>query len=1065
MTVLGGVANNLNLTTVNGQLQSNDARRGQLAVLKNGMTQLGPLPPTTLALGQVRVIANGVPAMYGDFVGGAVEYVNSTFLDTVTRRRAMLRSSSPFNAYHQNGLETFVFKPLIVNDGNTKLGISHSMFIGYDKDPNPSRIDLYKLNAEEYNTLLEKPFKGDGVATEVSALNSKRLDDFDKFSARQNVAAVNVFTSLGISWEPNNNVLINITPSIQYTRANQFSFSNSLFNSSQNPLTTSIVGKVNAQLVHSLKQPYGSKGELLYDNSLLSKVNYVITADYQHFLSVTKDPVYQNDIFSYGHIGKFTSRGEDSYSYIDEERNVTNQFGNTTTISGFHEWQGYEINDLTFEASDKNPLRSSITRYVMDNTQSSNLTEVSQNQGLLNGQNPNTIHSMWRAPGTVVSNFSKNDIQKASLNAVLNISVNPKRTLENQHDIQIGFLFEQRKRSFYSLDANSLWRLMPQLTNNQYYIDANSNAQLSYDSDGMFIDTVRYVYDVNLDNQSNFDKSLRGIIPSNNGYHSGGAHFIDVNELDPSMLRLDMFSANELWNNGSSSVGYAGYDYLGNKQRQRFSISDFLNDPNNRSINGHSPDYSAFWVQDKFVVEKLKIRVGVRVERYDANQLVLKDLYSFYPIKTAGEVSSIAGNQVNHPSSISDDAKVYVNDMNTPTEIVGYRQGGQWYNENGVEVSGGEGIRQSSSLGVIQPFLVEPKNPELSSTSFEDYSSEILVLPRLSFSFPVTSTGLFYAYYDKFAQRPSFAQSFVPISTYYYLENASTTVLPNASQKPTKRTDYQLGYKQLLGQRSTINLMAGYADIRDDINLVNIEQAYPRSYITYDNIDFSTIKKFQVDYTYQGKNAELGASYLLQFADGTGSNVNSTAALIQAGQPNLRSLYPLAYDVRHKLNSSALLDLSKLSSKKNSMYRNVQISVYSTITSGLPFTALATPVPEAQNLGAASRSQISGNPFGSRMPWVYNLDLSISKSLMIKRLPLVVQLNALNILNLQQVQNIYAATASATDDGYLSSPVGQQEIAREQNAQSFVEFYNLKLNNPNHFGAPRVISLTLRTSF
>ena len=143
----------------------------------------------------------------------------------------------------------------------------------------------------------------------------------------------------------------------------------------------------------------------------------------------------------------------------------------------------------------------------------------------------------------------------------------------------------------------------------------------------------------------------------------------------------------------------------------------------------------------------------------------------------------------------------------------------------------------------------------------------------------------------------------------------------------------------------------------------------------------------------------------------------------------------------------------------------MQISVYSTITSGLPFTALATPVPEAQNLGAASRSQISGNPFGSRMPWVYNLDLSISKSLMIKRLPLIVQLNALNVLNLQQIQNIYAATASATDDGYLSSPVGQQEIAREQNAQSFVEFYNLKLNNPNHFGAPRMISLTLRTSF
>lgn len=66
---------------------------------------------------------------------------------------------------------------------------------------------------------------------------------------------------------------------------------------------------------------------------------------------------------------------------------------------------------------------------------------------------------------------------------------------------------------------------------------------------------------------------------------------------------------------------------------------------------------------------------------------------------------------------------------------------------------------------------------------------------------------------------------------------------------------------------------------------------------------------------------------------------------------------------------------------------------------------------------------------------------------------------------MQRIQNIYAATASPTDDGYLSSPVGQQEIAREQNAQSFVEFYNLKLNILIHFGAPRMISITLHTSF
>ena len=143
----------------------------------------------------------------------------------------------------------------------------------------------------------------------------------------------------------------------------------------------------------------------------------------------------------------------------------------------------------------------------------------------------------------------------------------------------------------------------------------------------------------------------------------------------------------------------------------------------------------------------------------------------------------------------------------------------------------------------------------------------------------------------------------------------------------------------------------------------------------------------------------------------------------------------------------------------------MQANVIANAQSGSPFTAIVNAVPEAQNLGTVSRSQIKGNPFGSRMPWNYNVDMSISKSLIRNGKPVTFQLNVLNLLNLVQVYNVYAATASATNDGYLSSPVGKQTVQREQNAQSFVQYYNLKLNNPSHFGSPRMISLTIRTSF
>ena len=41
----------------------------------------------------------------------------------------------------------------------------------------------------------------------------------------------------------------------------------------------------------------------------------------------------------------------------------------------------------------------------------------------------------------------------------------------------------------------------------------------------------------------------------------------------------------------------------------------------------------------------------------------------------------------NHPSSIGDDFVVYVDNIEDATRIVGYRNGDNWYNEQGVQIS------------------------------------------------------------------------------------------------------------------------------------------------------------------------------------------------------------------------------------------------------------------------------------------------------------------------------------------------------------------------------------------
>jgi hypothetical protein len=150
----------------------------------------------------------------------------------------------------------------------------------------------------------------------------------------------------------------------------------------------------------------------------------------------------------------------------------------------------------------------------------------------------------------------------------------------NTHDLQFGMYFEQTLFSGWSLGASELWRLMPQLTNghisaldrideNGYIIGGNH----TYDQNGTFTDTINYNVRVDADQQKTFDKRLRQKL-MDDGYRDANGNpitetsFIDVNSLDPSTFNLNMFSAGDLWNNGNSSIGYFGYDYLGNRTRR-----------------------------------------------------------------------------------------------------------------------------------------------------------------------------------------------------------------------------------------------------------------------------------------------------------------------------------------------------------------------------------------------------------------------------------------------------------------------------------------------------------------
>jgi hypothetical protein len=628
------------------------------------------------------------------------------------------------------------------------------------------------------------------------------------------------------------------------------------------------------------------------------------------------------------------------------------------------------------------------------------------------------------------------------------------------------------------------------LVNRQFTgFDVNT-ASGTFDVNGVFSDTIHFDRLITDEAQTGFDKKLRDKLIAM-GARDANGKLIDKNTLlntdgyDPSMYSLDMFTANELLNDGNSFVNYYGYSSTGERVKGKPSVEQFLNDPTNRTIGAYQPVYMAAWLQDKFVFKDLIVRLGVRMERFDANQLILKDPYSLAPIYTAGDVRrgglTIKSDAI--PSNIGDDYAVYVDNENTAPSntalaISGFRQGNNWYDRNGNPVSDPASLyKQSAADGAPinknTPYLVKAAQKEPDANSFTDYTPDVKFLPRIWFSFPISTTSQFFGTYDVLAQRPT-GGNIAQIDDYFYLRNRLNGVVGNPNLRMSQVTDYQIGFRQQIGEDASLGIIGSYREFRNLIQQYRYVQAWPYDYTSYSNIDFSTVKSIQLEYELRELgNINISASYMLQFANGTGSNANQSSSLIQAGVPNQRSLFPLDYDTRHTIKGT--IDFHYKDGKEydgpvvggKKIFENAGINMIFNLTSGRPYTQTTNPVPEVQS-GVATRAQVKGTINGSNIPSQFYSDINIDKYFNIRSEGLDGKTNfyrirvflwVQNVFNNINVLSVYRYTGSAYDDGFITSTYAQSQLNAATSAQSMVDLYNARVVDPSRFALPRLTRL------
>jgi outer membrane receptor protein involved in Fe transport len=382
--------------------------------------------------------------------------------------------------------------------------------------------------------------------------------------------------------------------------------------------------------------------------------------------------------------------------------------------------------------------------------------------------------------------------------------------------------------------------------------------------------------------------------------------------------------------------------------------------------------------------------------------------------------------------------------------------------------------------GNINPYLVNGNDYQKNlMTAFEDYKPQVNVMPRIAFSFPISDIALFFAHYDVLTQRPGGNNIINPMDYLYLRDIAGSRILSNPNLKSTKTVDYELGFQQVISKTSSIKITTFYRQMEDQIQIRNYAQAYPVTYRTYDNLDFGTVKGLSITYDLRRTgNIRLNASYTLQFAEGTGSSATTALALINAGQPNLKTVNPLSFDKRHRIVLTFDYRYGRGPSYNGPMIGSSQILADFGINVIGDF-ATGTPYSDSKRVSSLYEgnggNRLNGTINGSRLPSTFRIDLQVDKSFPIKLGTkedggrkmgnLNVYFWFTNILNKKNIVNVYRYTGDPQDDGYLASPRGIQDAENRLSQASFENYYSMSEKTPFNFGLPATIRLGVRFDF
>lgn len=1052
-----------------GALNIRGSRSNATDYYVDGIRVQGNLIPES-EIDQLQVITGGIEARYGDVSGGVISLTTKGPAESFSGGLEV-ETTEPLQDYGNNLIGVNLSGPILKNkDNKSILGFRLSSRFTQRTDDDPSAVPIWVLTDEKQRELEENPLlriRNDqtGQTTTFVAADFLTAEDVNQLDVRPNEESLRLDINAKLDARLSDAIDVSLSGYFSDSE-NQFTPSENggntwqLANNNRNPTQFSQDYRINFRFRHRL----GGQGEE-GDNNFIQNANYTLQVGYENNRFDLSDPVHGDNYFDYGYVGRFDEEFIPIFEFNPEDIFDPQHIGFRTVLRGYEE-------------SDINPIRANY-----NNSVTAGLTNESFNTDLWAFQGGGTlgapsIDDFFSFNGNERSQFTQgqrghfrnvgavfNSVQRADndvfiFNATAGFQIVPGSSDKSRHSIEMGINYEQRTLRNYSLAPRALWDL-GRASINEHITGVDSNLvdyqQLIQIGDTSFMADVFVNSFAELDGKTFYREIRESLgVPLSSRLAMDG--------LSPDQFSLDMFSAGELTNFGI--LDYVGYDYLGNEFNGNFD-DFFVRDANgNRTFNvaPNRPIYLGAFIQDKFTLNEMIFRVGVRLDRFDANTKVLNDPYTIYNPAGAGDYHRNAGST--QPGNIGEDFVVYT-ETNAGENVVAYRDGEQWYDATGTPANSAveiDAIRSGLVFPVFQnPAVYESRGGDFFkdanfqvSDAFRDYEVQVNITPRLAFSFPINDDANFFAHYDVLVQRPPSNNLATAIDYFYFNERAGSSVFNNPNLRPERTVDYEIGFQQRLSNSSAIKLSAYYKELRD---MIQARTFFPvpfvNQYETFDNLDFGTTKGFNISYDLRRtNNIQINANYALAFADGTGSNANSQRGLTNRG--NIRTLFPLNFDERHRIN--LLVDYRLPSSFDGpKVLRQFGVNLQTIAVSGRPYSATFLPTEFG---GQGTEGSING----ARLPWQFTLNLRVDKQFQVsKGVGMNVYFRVSNLLDRRNIQAVYTASGSAEDPGFLQSQNGQQLISSFNNStlplDSYLLSYQWRVLNPNFFTLPRRLFL------